>query len=247
MSLKSRLIIGRQPVIEAIEAGNTIDKILLQSTAQPEFAAQVKQLARQNQIPVQFVPAIKLNSLTKINHQGIIAFASLVVYQPLQQVVQELINNHQQPLLLMLDGVTDVRNIGAIARSAVCFGVHALIIPEKGVGALNEEAIKSSAGALEKLPVCRVQSLMKTVEDLRLQGIEIVAADVRGKQTLAQLSLKEPTCIIMGSEDKGIYPPLLKLCHTTFSIPISSAFESLNVSVSTGIILAEAYKQRINS
>lgn len=244
MSFKSRLIIGRQPVIEAIEAGNTIDKILVQTSAQQDFANEIKQLAREHQIPIQFVPAVKLNSLTKINHQGIIAFASLVSYASLNDIIQSALNTNQQPLLLMLDGVTDVRNIGAIARSAVCFGVHALIIPEKGVGALNEEAIKSSAGALEKLAVCRVPSLMKTVEDLRLQGIEIVAADVRGKQSLQELQLSQPTCIIMGSEDKGIYPPLLKLCHTTFSIPMSKAFESLNVSVSTGIILAEAFKQR---
>lgn len=244
MSLKSRLIIGRQPVIEAIEAGNAIDKILIQSSAQQDFANEIKQLAREYQIPIQFVPPVKLNALTKINHQGIVAFASLVVYAPLDEIIQATIHKNQQPLLLMLDGVTDVRNIGAIARSAVCFGVHALIIPEKGVGALNEEAIKSSAGALEKLAICRVPSLMKTVEDLRLQGIEIAAADVRGKQMLQDLQLNQPTCIIMGSEDKGIYPPLLKLCHTTFKIPMSQAFESLNVSVSTGIILAEAFRQR---
>lgn len=244
MSLKSRLIIGRQPILEAIESGKVIDKILVQSNLQGDFSQTIQHLSKANNIPLQYVPQVKLNALTKSNHQGVVAFSSLVVYQSLDSVIQTIFNEGKSPLLLMLDGVTDVRNIGAIARSAVCFGVHAIIIPDKGVGALNEEAVKSSAGALEKINICRVNSLMKTVDELHALGIKVFAADVKATQTIHQLNSKEPCCFIMGSEDRGIYAPLQKLCDEAFTILMSNSFESLNVSVATGIILAETFRQR---
>ncbi|MFM9911530.1 MAG: TrmH family RNA methyltransferase, partial [Chitinophagaceae bacterium] len=160
---KTGLIIGRQPLIEAIESGRAIDKILFQQNVNGESIGEIRKLARQNNIPIQQVPPEKLNALSRSNHQGVIAFAALVQYMDLQQVIDHVTGEGKVPLFIMLDGVTDVRNIGGIARTAVCCGAQAIIIPDKGVGALNEEALKSSAGALEKINICRVNSLMKAV------------------------------------------------------------------------------------
>ena len=145
----------------------------------------------------------------------------------------------------MLDGITDIRNIGAIARSAFCFGVHALIIPDKGVGALNEDAILTSAGALEKLAVCRVNSLMKAVDELHLNGIKVFASEMTATKKLMELNLKEPCAIVLGGEENGVYPALMKICDEQFQIPMPGNFESLNVSVANGVILYEAVRQRV--
>ena len=243
-SFKDRLIIGRQPLLEAIAAGTTIDKILLQKTANGEVSAQIRQLCKENQIPMQLVPVEKLNSFTRANHQGIIAFAAMVNYLSLQDVIDSTLQKGEIPLFLMLDNVTDVRNIGAIARTAFCCGVQTIIIPDKGVGALNEEAMKSSAGALEHLNICRVVSLMKAIDELHQNGIKIFASEMKAAATLADIEFKEPCCIVMGGEEKGIFPPLLKICDDIFHIPMKRNFESLNVSVASGMILYEAMKQR---
>jgi len=243
-SFKDRLIIGRQPLLEAIAAGTTIDKILLQKTANGEVSAQIRQLCKENQIPMQLVPVEKLNSFTRANHQGIIAFAAMVNYLSLQDVIDSTLQKGEIPLFLMLDNVTDVRNIGAIARTAFCCGVQTIIIPDKGVGALNEEAMKSSAGALEHLNICRVVSLMKAIDELHQNGIKIFASEMKAAATLADIDFKEPCCIVMGGEEKGVFPPLLKICDDIFHIPMKRNFESLNVSVASGMILYEAMKQR---
>ena len=148
------------------------------------------------------------------------------------------------PLFLILDGITDIRNIGGIARTAYCTGVHAIIIPDKGVGALNEDAVMTSAGALEKIAVCRVNSLMKTVDDLHLNGIRVFASEMTAEKSIAECDLSIPAAIVMGSEDNGIYPALMKICDEKVKIPMANDFESLNVSVATGIILYEVMKQR---
>ena len=153
--------------------------------------------------------------------------------------------NGESPLFIILDGVTDIRNIGGIARTAFCTGVHAIIIPDKGVGALNEDAILTSAGALEKIPICRVNSLMKTVDDLHLNGIKVFASDMSATKNIADAEFKDPCAIVIGSEEKGIYPALLKICDEKIKIPMAGDFDSLNVSVATGIILYEAMKQRM--
>ena len=245
MIKKTSLIIGRQPLIEAIQSGRGVDKILFQKNISGDSIGQIRQLAKENNIPIQQVPPEKLHGLTKANHQGVIAFAALVAYMNLQQVIDHVVSKGEVPLFVMLDGVTDVRNIGAIARTAVCYGSQALIIPDKGVGALNEEALKSSAGALEKINVCRVNSLMKAVDELHMNGIKVYASETSANTKLHELRLNEPCCVIMGSEDKGVFPPLMKICDEKFSIPMAGAFESLNVSVAAGIILYEAGKQRI--
>lgn len=242
---KSQLIIGRQPLIETIRSGRAIDKILLQRNTAGESIAEIRELAREYNIPVQVVPVEKLGSLTKANHQGVIAFAGLVQYMDLQQVIDHVVAGGQLPLFVMLDGVTDVRNIGAIARTAVCCGAQALVIPDKGVGALNEDAMKSSAGALERIDVCRVPSLLKAVDTLHLNGIKVFTSEMRTERKVFELPLAEPCCIVMGSEDKGVQPYIKKAADEFFSIPMAGDFDSLNVSVAAGIILYEAMKKRM--
>jgi 23S rRNA (guanosine2251-2'-O)-methyltransferase len=242
---QSKLIIGRQPLIETIRSGRAVDKILLQRNTAGESIAEIRQLARENNIPVQVVPIEKLGSLTKANHQGVIAFAGLVQYMDLQQVIDHVVGAGSVPLFVMLDGVTDVRNIGAIARSALCCGAQALIIPDKGVGALNEEALKSSAGALERIQVSRVPSLLKAVDTLHLNGIKVFTSEMKAETKVFQLPLTEPCCIVMGSEDKGVQPYIHKAADMYFTIPMTGDFDSLNVSVAAGIILYEAMKHRL--
>jgi 23S rRNA (guanosine2251-2'-O)-methyltransferase len=174
-----------------------------------------------------------------------VAIISKIQYQDLQNIISFIVENGQVPLFLILDGITDIRNIGAIARSAFCFGVNAIIIPDKGVGALNEDAILTSAGALEKIPVCRVNSLMKTVDELHLNGIQVFASEMTAKKKLFELNLTEPCALVMGGEEHGVYPALMKICDEQFQIPMTGDFESLNVSVATGVILYEAMKQRL--
>lgn len=173
------------------------------------------------------------------------AFAGLVQYMDLQQVIDHVVGKGNIPLFVMLDGVTDVRNIGAIARSALCTGAQAMIIPDKGVGALNEEAMKSSAGALERIHICRVPSLLKAIDILHLNGIRVFSSEMGAKQQVFELRLSEPCCIVMGSEDKGVQPYLQKAADEHFAIPMAGDFDSFNVSVAAGIILYEAMKHRL--
>lgn len=241
---KKNIIAGRHPVAEALKSNIKLDKILLFRQASGDSIQEIRNLAKDLNVPVQFVPNEKLNGLTNVNHQGVIAFKSSVVYQDLQQVIDFVHANGDTVLFLMLDGVTDVRNIGAIARTAVCCGAQALIIPDKGVGALHEDAVKSSAGALEMINVCRVNSLMKAVDTLHLNGIKVFVSEMTAEEKLSDLPLQEPSCIIMGSEDQGVFPALMKICDGRFRIPMVGKFESLNVSVAAGMILYEAMKQR---
>jgi 23S rRNA (guanosine2251-2'-O)-methyltransferase len=165
----------------------------------------------------------------------------------LQQVIDHVTSNGETPLFVILDGITDVRNIGAIARSAVCCGAQAIIIPDKGVGALNEEAIKSSAGALEKINICRVNSLMKAVDTLHLNGIKVFATEMTAEKFLYEVDYSEPCCIVMGNEENGVFPALMKICDEKIKIPMAGNFESFNVSVATGIVLYEAMKKRLSA
>lgn len=242
---KKNIIAGRNPVVEALHANENIDKILLFKNASGDVINDIRNTAKKLNVPVQYVPSEKLNSITNINHQGVIAFKSAIVYQDLQQIIDWVISQGDTPLFLMLDGITDVRNIGAIARSAVCTGVQAIIIPDKGVGALNEDAVKSSAGALEKINICRVSSLANAVDTLHLNGIKVFASEMNAENQLFQLEFSEPCCIVMGDEGKGIQSFILKSADDTFSIPMKNNFDSFNVSVACGISLYEAMKQRL--
>ncbi len=242
---KSSIIIGRQPLIETLQSDRAIDKILFQKNVNGEAIETIRKLAKEKNIPIQYVPVEKLNSITRSNHQGVIGFAALVQYMNLQEVIDYVVGNGETPLFVILDGITDVRNIGAIIRSAVCCGAQAVIIPDKGVGALNEEAMKSSAGALEKIHICRVNSLMKAVDELHANGIKVMASEMTAGKKIFELTLSDPLAIVMGSEEKGVFPALMKICDEKFSIPMTGNFESFNVSVASGIILYEIMKQRM--
>ncbi len=242
---KSLLIIGRGAVIDAIRSGKQLDRIYLQNNVQGKWIEEIKSLARQHRIPINKVPVEKLNGFNISNHEGIIAQIARVQYYELQEIISFVVEKGEPPLFVILDGITDIRNIGGIARTAYCCGIHALIIPDKGVGALNEDAILTSAGALEKIPVCRVNSLMKAVDELHLNGIKVFASEMTATKNVFDCDFKEPCAIVMGSEEKGIYPALMKLCDEKFKIPMAGDFESLNVSVATGIILYEVIKQRV--
>ena len=241
---KNTLIIGREAVIKALNEGKQLDRIYLQTTVHGPIIDELKALAAQSLVPINKVPVEKLNSFNVSNHEGCIAQISKIQYQDLQQIISFVVENGETPLFIILDGITDIRNIGAIARSAFSFGVHAIIIPEKGVGSLNEDAILTSAGALEKIAVCRVGSLMKTVDDLHLNGIKVYASEMTASKNIANIDFSEPCAIVMGGEEHGIYPALMKICDEKFKIPMPGDFESLNVSVATGVILYEVSRQR---
>ena len=241
---KKNIIAGRNPVTEALKSGQTIDKILMFKNASGDSVQEIRKLATGLNVPIQYVPNEKLNSLTNVQHQGVIAYKSSVVYQDLQQVIDWVNEKGETPLFIMLDGITDVRNIGAIARSVVCCGAQAIIIPDKGVGALNEDAMKSSAGALEYIQICRVNSLLKAVDTLHMNGIKVFTSEMKATRKIFELDLAEPCCIIMGNEEKGVQPYMSKAADEHFIIPMKNKFDSLNVSVATGIILYEAMKQR---
>ena len=241
---KNTLVIGRKAVIESLQSGQQLDRIYLEAKAQGQDINEIKRLAAQNAVPVNYVPVAKLNSFNISDHEGCVAQIAIVHYQDLQQVISFVVEKGEIPLFLMLDGITDIRNIGGIARTAYCTGVHAIIIPDKGVGALNEDAILTSAGALEKITVCRVNSLMKAVDELHQNGIKVFASEMTADKNVFDCDFKEPCAIVMGSEEKGIYPALLKICDAKFKIPMKGEFESLNVSVATGIILYEMMRQR---
>ncbi|MBK8710371.1 MAG: 23S rRNA (guanosine(2251)-2'-O)-methyltransferase RlmB [Niastella sp.] len=242
---KSLLIVGREAVIEALTAGKQLERIYVQANVHGELIDEIKRLATLQNAPINKVPVEKLNNLNVSNHEGCVALISKIQYQDLQQVISFVVDNGQTPLFVMLDAVTDIRNIGAIARSAYALGAQAIIIPDKGVGTLNEDAILTSAGALENISVCRVQSLMKAVDLLHLNGIKVFATEMTAKKLIYDCNLSEPSAIVMGGEENGIYPALLKICDESYSIPMPGKFESLNVSVATGIFLYEAVRQRL--
>jgi len=241
---KSSLVIGREAVLTALQQGKELERIYMQNNLHGQVADEIKKLAAAANVPVNKVPVEKLNSFNVSGHEGVLAVLSKIQYQDLQNVISFVTEKGEAPLLLMLDGITDIRNIGGIARTAYCTGVHAIIIPEKGVGALNEDAILTSAGALEHLAVCRVKSLMKAVDDLHLNGIKVYASEMTAAVTIDSIDFREPSCIVMGGEEHGIYPALMKICDEKIKIPMKGNFESLNVSVATGMILYEAMKQR---
>ncbi len=238
------IIVGRNPVLEALKAGSGVDRILLYRNATGEVLAEIKKLAREMNVPLQLVPSQKLDGITNIQHQGIIAYKTLVQYHDLQDIIDQVNSLGQTPLFLLLDGVTDVRNIGAIARTALCTGVHGIIIPDKGVAALGEDAMKASAGALSHLQIIRVNSLVKAADTLHLNGIQVYGTVMGKGKPVFEMPLAEPCAIIMGSEDKGIQHALEKSCDAMFHIPMPGNFESLNVSVAAGMILYETVRQR---
>ena len=241
---EKEMIFGIRAVIEAIDAGKVLDKVLLRRDMSSALGRELLLKLEGAQTQIQKVPVEKLNQFTDKNHQGVIAFISPIEFYPLENLVQSLYDEGKVPLLMMLDGVTDVRNFGAIARTCACAGVHALIIGTRGSAAINGDAVKASAGALHSLPVCKVENLQNALRYLRDSGLSIIAATEHTDKNYTEADMTLPTCIVMGSEEKGIYEENLKLCNEKVRIPMSGAIESLNVSVAAGIFIYEAIRQR---
>ncbi len=241
------MIYGRHPVVDAIMAGVPFDKVFFQQGIRGEFEKEIRLLCRDFDIPLQVVPRDKLSRMAGGNHQGIIGFVALLTYIDLSDLLPQLYEKGENPLLVLLDGITDVRNLGAIARSAEVAGAHALVVPKKGSALINAEALKTSAGALSKLPVCRVDSLVSTVEWLQSAGVHVLATDLQADAVLYEAELTGPLAFIMGSEDQGVSRALLQRADQRIWIPQRGTTDSFNVSVAAGILLYETMRQRLLS
>lgn len=239
-------IYGLRAIIEAIEAGKDIDRLLIKKDLQGDLATQLLELAKQHAIPMQRVPLERINRITRKNHQGALAYLSSVTYHRLDDIVPALYEEGRVPFLLILDGITDVRNFGAIARTAECCGVDAIIIPERGSVRVGPDAIKTSAGALLTLPVCREKNLVKTIDFLHDNGYTIVAVSEKANLNYTQAQYTVPTALVMGAEDTGISQPVLRKCDHYVSIPMFGEIGSLNVSVAAGVLMYEVVRQRLN-
>ena len=237
-------IFGLRPIIEAIQAGKEIDTLFIQKGLKNELFQELWQLVRARKVNYKHVPVEKLNRLTRKNHQGVFAFISPINFHKTDNIIQDVFEKGENPLFLVLDRVTDVRNFGAIVRTAECSGVQAIIVPEKGSAAINGDALKTSAGALHNIPICREFNLKATIEYLKNCGLQIVGCTEKTEEIIYQLNFNLPTAIIMGSEEDGISTEYLKLCDYKAKIPMNGSIGSLNVSVSAGVILYEAVRQR---
>ena len=240
------IIFGAHSIIEALKARKEFNKILFDTSVRNEFASEIKFLAKEQNVQIQYVPLQKLNSITRKNHQGFIAFISPISYHSIEDIVPQLYEDGKTPLLLVLDRITDVRNFGAIARSCECLGVDAIVIPSRGGALITSDAVKTSAGALHKIPVCKEDNLKSVFEFLKLSGVRLVACTEKADKPLFKADFTQPTAIIMGSEEDGISPEYFKFFDDKALIPMSGEVESLNVSVSVGITLYEVIRQRIS-
>ncbi len=238
------IVYGRHPVLEALKSGSPVDKVFLQQGTRGEFEKELRNLCKLHEVPFTVIPPAKLGRMTRGNHQGVIAQLAAAAYHKTEDLVPLLYEQGKTPLLLLLDGVTDVRNLGAIARSAEVCGAHGIIIPRKNSAGLTADAVKSSAGALLRMPVCRERSLVNTVAYLRNSGIQVIASDLRADRYLHELSLSEPLCIVLGAEGEGISEGVGRGADVRFKIPQAGELNSFNVSVAAGILLYEAMRQR---
>jgi 23S rRNA (guanosine2251-2'-O)-methyltransferase len=241
---KDDFIFGTRAVIEAVKRGRPIEKVLVKKGLNNELFQELYQLMKKNEIAFQFVPLDRINRITRKNHQGVLALLSPVEFYTIESLLPGIYETGKNPFILLLDQITDVRNFGAIVRSAECAGIHAVIIPEKGMARIGGDAVKTSAGAIHHVPVCRVESLHKTVQFLKDSGIKIVAATEKAGDLYTQANLNTPLCIIMGSEEKGISARVLQLADQQLKIPILGKIESLNVSVAAALMMYEAVRQR---
>ncbi|MEI7897196.1 MAG: 23S rRNA (guanosine(2251)-2'-O)-methyltransferase RlmB [bacterium] len=241
---KETYIYGIRPTVEAIKAGKEMEKIFLQNGLRGEGFHEMFNLIKELEIPYQFVPIEKLNRLSRQNHQGVISYVSEITYQTVEDLVPFVFEQGRVPLFLLLDRVTDVRNVGSIARTAECAGVDGLVLPARGSAQINSDAIKTSAGALYKLPVVRSQNLKDTILFLKNSGLTIISATEKSDKDYTSVDLTRPMALIMGSEGEGISEEYLKLTDEVIRIPLMGEIESLNVSVASGVILFEALRQR---
>ncbi|NVO20392.1 MAG: 23S rRNA (guanosine(2251)-2'-O)-methyltransferase RlmB [Bacteroidetes bacterium] len=244
---RENMIYGIHPVLEALEAGKEIEKIMLQRDGKSNAFREIMSLATRLEVPLQKVPSEKLDNLTRGAHQGVVAFVSLVDYQPIENILMGIYDNGESPLLIILDRVTDVRNLGAIARTAECAGVHALIVPSRGSALINADAVKTSAGALNNIAVHRSPNLKETLQYLKDSGLCIVAVTEHASNIYYQSDLSGPLVLILGSEEDGISPEYLKYADKKVQIPLFGSTGSLNVSVAAGIAIFETLRQRNSS
>ena len=243
---KDDFIFGLRPVMEALEAGKTVDKIFMQNALQGEIYHELKNLLAKYKIRPNYVPVEKLNRFTRKNHQGVVAFISDVPFEKIEDVLPQLFEEGKTPFLLILDRLTDVRNFGAICRTAECVGIHAVILPEKGAAPINSDAIKTSAGAIYNLKICKEKNLAHTVDFLQQSGVQVFAATEKAQKLIYDVDFTQPSALVMGNEETGISKEVLHQADERIKLPIEGKTQSLNVSVACGAILYEAMRQKIN-
>jgi 23S rRNA (guanosine2251-2'-O)-methyltransferase len=244
---QKEMMFGTRAVIEAIKAGRDIEKIFIQAGLNNDLAKELITLAKSRGVPFTFVPLPKLNSLSTKNHQGVICMLSAVQFAPLENIIDKIYSEGREPFFLILDRITDVRNFGAIARTAECAGLDGIIIGDSGNAPITGDAMKTSAGALSYLPVCRTSNMKKTIQYLKESGIQVIACTEKADKALYELDFKAPVALIVGSEEDGISSQLLKEADHVVKIPMRGKIESLNVSVATGIAIYEVLRQKLHS
>ena len=244
MAKRENYIFGIRAVLEAAQAGKDLDKVLVRRGGGSDLLKKLLAVLSKMEIPVQQVPVEKLNRITGKNHQGVIAFLSEVSYVDITTLLPSIFEKGEDPLILLLDGVSDVRNFGAIARSAECAGVHAIVIPASGSAAINADAVKTSAGALHRIPVCRHRDLLTVMRFLKESGLRMFAATEKATDSMYATEMTGPAGLVLGSEDTGISAQLLRIADSWVSIPMKGSIASLNVSVAAGVLLFEILRQR---
>lgn len=242
---QTNYIFGIRAVMEAVEAGREIDKVLIRKDLSGPLASELLGVLRTHKVVTQRVPEERINRITRKNHQGVVAFLSAVSYHSLSHIVPELYEEGITPFIVVLDGITDVRNFGAIARTCECAGVNAIVIPERGSVSVGADAVKTSAGALMSLPVCRERSLSSAVKFLKECGYTIVAATEKSDTRYTEGDYRGPVAIVMGSEDTGISEDIMRQCDMPVAIPQFGRIQSLNVSVAAGVMIYEVVRQRL--
>ena len=238
-------LIGRKPILEALQQGVAIEKIFMVRSATGPEISEIRKAAKLLNVPLSLAPAEKIDSLSKANHQGVVAWAALLNYVDLQSAISHVVERGQTLLFLVLDGVTDTRNVGAIARSALCCGAQAIVLPTSNSASITADAIKTSAGALNKIMLCRVPSVQQAIDIFKLNGIMVVGTFMKGSVPVYECQFSLPTAVVMGAEDTGISKDVIRRADTLIKIPMAADFDSLNVSVAAGIILYEAMRQRL--
>ena len=242
---KDNFIFGTRAIIEAVSADKQIDKVLIKRDGNNKLIKEFISDLKKHKIPFQYVPIQKINKITRKNHQGVIAFISPIKFYDVEEIVTRVFESGKIPFIIVLDGVTDVRNFGAIVRTAECSGVDAVLVPEKNSARINADAVKTSAGALHKVPVCRTNSLRMTLENLKATGLQIVAASEEATNNYYDIDLKVPTAMVVGAEDLGVSKSIISLSDEFVKIPILGEIKSLNVSVAASILMYETIRQRI--
>lgn len=238
------IVYGIRPVTEAIHAGKEIESVFIHNNAKGERIQELKELLKENNIGWREVPYAALNRLTRMNHQEVVCIISPITYHHLHSIVPHVFEKGEAPLILVLDRITDVRNFGAICRTAECAGVHAIVIPYRGAAQINADAVKTSSGALNIIPVCRERNLASACDFLKESGLQVIACTEKAKEKYFKTDFSHPTALILGSEEDGISDELLKKANRRVSVPLLGRIESLNVSVAAGIILYEVLRQR---